>query len=109
MSLFAPPMNMSCQIITTTRNRFGDWVYDVGSSVACHFRENTITRRGAQMEINDADAMVWFPAGTDVEVGSVLLFEGKYYEVIEHVNARRLSDDTVQFIKCDLKRTGLVS
>jgi len=115
MTLFAPPMNMSCQIVTTTRDRFGDWVYDSGASVSCYFREINVQREAGaakdniHAESNDADAMIWFPAGTAVETGSLIFFDGFYYEVQRETKARRNFQSTVQFIKCDLKRTAVVS
>lgn len=109
MTLFAPPMNMTCELVVSSRNRFGDWVYGSEATVSCHFREISTVRRGSNMEINDSDAMLWVPAGTSIDSGSMVKFDGKFYEVQRTTDARRLSEATVQFIKCDLKRVVLVS
>jgi hypothetical protein len=109
MSLFHPPMNMTCDIVAFSRNRHGDWVQGISVSSICHFREISTVRRTVNMEIDDSDAMIWLPADTIVEVGQIVAFDGRYYEIQRHTKARRLSDPTPQFVKCDLKITTLVS
>lgn len=102
-------MNMDCSIVTTSRNRYGDWVNGVEVPAKCHFRQITTFLRMQNMEVNDADAMIWFYPDTNVSLGSTVLFDGQYYEIDRLNKARRLGESTVQFIKCDLKRTVLVS
>lgn len=115
MSLFTPPMNLVCSIVTTSRDRFGDWVYDSSSSVKCHFREinKSVDSKSAKDNLhtdsNDAEAIVWLPAGTNVDVGTVILFDSLYFKVNKITKGRRLSSSEVHFLKCELERTQGIS
>jgi len=99
---FFPSFNNVCQLVTQTRNRYGDYVQGVTVDVECVFRHITTIRRGNHMEVDDADAMLWVPVDTDISIGQIVLFQGGSYQVERYTEAQGLRDEP-QFIKCDLK------
>lgn len=101
--MFAPPFNRTCQKVTVTRNEWDDRIMGATSTLACHFRQIDVQNRMTHGEENDADAMVWFAAGTDIANGDTIIFDSVYYQIERIVKAVRLGEDIVQFIKCDLK------
>jgi len=100
---FAPPFNRTCQKVAVSRNAWNDRVMGVTSNLSCHFRQIDTQTRVDHGEEYDADAMVWFPAGTSIVDGDTIIFDSVYYQIERIVKAVRLGFDTVEFIKCDLK------
>lgn len=96
-----------CEVIATTRNDFGDEVEGVTQVLPCRWRDITLVRRGSHMDTSDANALVHFAADAPVERGSILKFDGEYYQVDEITKAKRLGETTVQFIKCGVTITNL--
>lgn len=102
---FAPTLNQTCQLITNTRNRYGDYILSSTASVSCWFRQIDLIQRSSHAEEINADAQVWFAAGTSVEKGQLVLFANIVYQ-IDKINFARTPFRTgIQFIKCDLKIT----
>lgn len=100
----------SCDIVTITRNKFSDYVATAYTPIACRWREMRAIRRGnhAELSVTDRDfKQVWFAAGAAVAPGTILRFEGIFYEITELLKARRLGSNTVQFIKCEVKVTDV--
>lgn len=97
----------SCEVIATTRNDFGDEVEGVTETLACRWRDITQVRRGSHEDTSDADALVHFAPDTTVVRGSILKYNGEYYQVEQITYARRLGEETVQFVKCQCTITNL--
>lgn len=97
----------SCDVVSTTRNDFGDEVEGVTATLACRWRDITQVRRGSHEDTSDADALVHFAAGTAVERGSILKYNGEYYQVEQITFARKLGSDVIEFIKCQCTITNL--
>lgn len=100
---FCPPLNRTCHKVAVTRDEWGDRIEGVTTSLACHFRQIDKLERVTHGEQNDADAMVWFSASTSVADGDTILFDGIHYQIEKITEAVRLGEDTVQFLKCELK------
>ena len=96
-----------CEVIATTRNDFGDEVEGVTQTLPCRWRDITLVRRAAHMDTSDANALVHFAPDAAVQRGSILKFNGEYYQVDEITYAKRLGETTVQFIKCGVTITNL--
>lgn len=96
-----------CSIITPVRNRYGDYALGTSVDEACRFREISTVQRGVHSELNDSDAMLWLSAETSAVKGSIVLFDGTYYQIERLTKARRLGESDVQFVKCDLKVTDI--
>lgn len=101
--MFAPPFNRQCQKVEVTRNEWDDRIMGPTATLQCHFRQIDFQTRINHGEQNDADAMVWFAAGTNISLGDTIIFDSVYYQVEKITKAVRLGEDTVQFIKCDLQ------
>lgn len=99
----------SCQLVNTTRDDFGQEITGVTETLNCRWRDITEVRRGANMDTNDAQSMVWFAAADQVKVtkGTILFYEGQYYQVDKCTKARRLGETTVQFVKCEVNVTTI--
>lgn len=97
----------SCQLIETTVDDFGQEISGTTQTLQCRWRDITDLRRGSHQDVPDATAQVWFAAGTNVERGSILLFEGQHYQIIRLTKAKRLGETTPQFIKCDVNITNI--
>lgn len=104
MADFYPAWNNTCQKVIVSRDEYGDYRQTSLQTLDCVFRIINTMRRGTHMEIDDADAMVWFPIETDVTLGTLLVKDGVYYQ-IERINYAQGLRNAPQFIKCDLKIT----
>lgn len=93
-------------------NEFGDRVYQTqGAGVACLYRDiSTFSRAQNRVDIT-LDGILWFDAGTDVERGQVWYHPDEGYLQIERVTRakRLLTDNTVQFIRCEVTKQRQVS
>jgi hypothetical protein len=92
-----------CDLISTTKNSYGDYIYQTTATLACRWRDIPTVIRGSHNELNDADSMVWLAPDSLVVKGSILKFEGYYYQVERLNSARRLGEGQIQFLKCDVK------
>lgn len=97
----------SCELITTGRNDYGDEIEGVTQTLACRWRDITLVRRGNHEDTSDASSLVHFAPDAPVERGSILKYNGEYYQVQKITFARRLGEMTVQFIKCEVIVTNL--
>lgn len=97
----------SCELVNVTRNDYGDEIEGVTATLPCRWRDITLIRRGAHTDNSDADSLVHFAPDAPVVRGSVLKFNGEYYQVNDITYAKRLGESTVQFIKCQVTITSL--
>lgn len=97
----------TCYVITMGRNEYSDYTEISRVAEACRFREITTVRRAPQQEILDSDALLHLAPTTAVVKGSIINFEGTYYQVERITFARRLGETEVQFVKADLKVTDV--
>lgn len=97
----------TCNIIAVIRNEYSDYVLGTRTAEACRFRFISTMRRETHNEVSDSDAMIWLAPSSSVVLGSIIEFENVFYQVERINKARRLGEDTVQFIKCDLKVTDV--
>jgi hypothetical protein len=93
----------TCEIVTATRNAYGDYVYSSGVTENCKFREISEIRRGTNQELDATDAMIWLSSSTTAVNGSIIKFDSVYYQVEKIIKAQRLGETDVQFIKAKLK------
>lgn len=93
----------TCQKITTTRNSYGDFVDGAHTNLSCRFRWILREDRGVHIDELDADAMVWFPTGTDIALGDVIIYQSYRFKVEKLIEARKLYKSTIEFIKCEVK------
>lgn len=103
----APPMNQTCEIGTTSRNRYGDYDATSWTETVCHLRYITDVRRSTQGEERQADAMVWLPADTAVAPGAIIRADGTTFQVERATKARDLYSSQIHFIKCLLEIINL--
>lgn len=96
-----------CELITTTRNDFGDEIQGATQTLACRWRDITQVRRGSHEDTSDADSLVHLAPDAPVVRGSILKYNGEYYQVEAITLARRLGETTVQFKKCSMVFTKL--
>lgn len=96
-----------CQVVETTLDDFGQEITGTTTTLPCRWRDITTIRRGANMDTADADSQVWFAASAvdQVKKGTILLFEGEYYQIDKRTKAKRLGETTPQFVKCDVNKT----
>lgn len=107
MALLDKYLVQSCSIVQTSRNSYGDYIYQILVSEPCRLREISTIRRNAHQEVNDSDAMLWLSPTTAAVKGSIILFDGVYYQIERIIKARKLDDATVHFVKCELKITDI--
>lgn len=90
-------------LITSRTNEGGDLIQEESAQVTCRFREiNDLSFQNGRDQLN-ADAMVWFAAGTSVALGDIFLYGNDYYRIDQMLPARGDSSE-VEFIKCGLMR-----
>jgi hypothetical protein len=103
-----PPFTHTAYKVTTTRNEYGDFIAVSSSPLSCHFREIGDVQANNSNEQVQADAMAWFNPHT-VALEDILLINGVHYRIEKITEARRLRNPTIQFVKCDLLRYGVIS
>jgi hypothetical protein len=103
-----PPMFNTATKSITTRNAYGDYIESSTVVLTCHFRDIT----ELQTQNNEAiisDAMAWFDANSGVVKGDILFIDDEYFKVSKVIQARRLNNPTVLFIKTFLNKYGRIS
>lgn len=103
MSPKAPPMNQTCEIVSTTRNAYGDYQETQSVSSKCHLRYITTVRRSSNGEEVQSDAMLWLPTDTQVDAGDIVHCDDTKFQVDRVNRARDLYSPIVHFLKCDLE------
>lgn len=95
----------TCKILNNVkRDEFASYIDDnTGVNESCRFRYINTIRRENHAEVSDSDAMLWLKYGTVAINGSIVLFEGVYYQIERLNRARKLGRSNVEFVKCDLK------
>lgn len=104
-----PPMNHTAYKVTTTRNAYGDFIASGTTTLKCHFRYITEQVSNVNDQQIQSDAMAWFEPDSGVEKEDIIKFEGEHYRVERVIQARRLRDPSVQFIKVELLKYGAIS
>lgn len=97
----------TCQLVTVTRTKYGDYKKSLSADEPCRYRPINSFQRVTFQEVKDADAMFWFRPNSTVTVGSILYYGGIYYQVERMTLAKRLGETTIQFKKCDVKVTDI--
>lgn len=97
----------SCELIQTNIDDFGQQISGVTQTLQCRWRDITDLRRGAHQDTSDATAQVWFAPSMPVARGSILKYNGEYYQVVRTTMAKRLGETAPQFIKCDVNITNI--
>ena len=95
----------TCELITTSIDDFGQRIYASAATLNCRWRDIPSVQRDSHHESSSADSMVWFAADEVVTKGSILRFDGNYYEVERITKARKLGGTAIQFLKCDVSAT----
>lgn len=96
-------MKQTANLVSATRNKYGDQVLQTKSAVACRFRYSTELERAPSREGEaPTDALVWFESDIVVTEGSIIEIEEKYWRITHITKARKMSGDTVEFLKCSL-------
>lgn len=100
----------SCTKITVTHNKYGDIEYGTTEDRSCLYRDISLSTRSPNRGEIDVDGIFWFDATDDWALGDVLLFEGEYYRVERLIKARRrVVDNSLKFIKCEVSRQRQIS
>ena len=97
-------LEQSCDILETTRDKYGDEVQQSVKTTNCRFRWITELERPGNREEIRSDAMLWLSPNEPVSEGSVIKFESDYFRVRKVTEARRLRGNTVYFLKCLLDK-----
>lgn len=95
--------------VTTSRNAYGDFTANGTTELKCHFRYIVEQVSNVNNEQVQADAMAWFEPDSGVDRQDIIKFEGQHYRVERIIKARTLNDPSVQFIKVDLLKYGVIS
>lgn len=93
--------NQDAKIIITSTDKHGDQVVSSETDILCRFRYFTEIDQSGNREglTTTADAIIWLAPELDVAEGTILYTDGKYWRVNRLVKARRMSGDTVEFLK----------
>jgi hypothetical protein len=104
-----PPMLHTAQVITHTRNAYGDYVATASTTIKCHFRFINEMITTGYNEAVQSDAMAWFEPDSGIVRESLVRIDGDYYRVEKVIKARKLRNPNVQFIKAYLAHYGVIS
>ena len=104
-----PPMLHTVYKVTKTRNAYGDYTASGETALKAHVRIINDLQTTSMNEQINSDALMWFEPDSGVVKGDILKFDGTHYRVERLTEARRLRNPTVQFIKCELLKYGMIS
>jgi hypothetical protein len=95
-----------CQLITPTYNKYGRRVYSSTETLSCKFRSISSLNRNTNTETTDCEGIFHFaPSNEDkIVLGAILQFEGITYEIDRVIEAKRLGESLIQFIKAEVSR-----
>jgi hypothetical protein len=103
-------LNQEGFIVETTTDKHGDQVEDKLTPVRCRFRYITGIEKGINAEdFQGSNAMIWFAPDANIEEGSVVQVDSKYWRVDRLIRARKMSGSTVEFLKAFVKNHQLVT
>lgn len=109
MGIISHILNQDGKIVTTTKDKHGDQVKTSEASVKCKFRYITQVDKNVSREgLDSSDAIIWFEPTENVIEGSIIKVDDSYWRVDKLVKARRLSGNTVEFLKAFVKKHSLV-
>lgn len=98
-------LQQSCSVITTFTDVHGDQVEGSSLAVNCRFRYITELDKAANAEIvNTTDAIIWLSPDVNVQEGTIMFAESQYWRISRLVRARRMKGNTVEFLKCYVKK-----
>ena len=95
--------------VTTTRNAYGDYTASGEVAHICHFRYITEQVTGTNSETIQSDSMAWFEPDSGIGRKDIIKFEGEHFRVERVIEARKLRNPVVQFIKVELLKYGVIS
>lgn len=104
-----PPYLHTVYKLSTTRNKYGDYIGSSETALTCHFREINELQHTGTSDMIQSDAMGWFEPDSGIERGDIIKFEGTHYKVERLTKARKLRNPNVQFIKVDFMKYGQIS
>lgn len=104
-----PPMFQTAFKQNYTRNAYGDFSTTTETELICHFRRRDDQVSGTGNETIQSDAMAWFEPDSGVQKEDILKINGEFYRVERIIEARKLRDPELQFIKTELLRYGTIS
>lgn len=104
-----PPMLHTCYKVTTSRNSYGDYTASGQTAIDCHFRYINQQISDSNNQVIQSDAMLWVEPDSGIDRKTIIKFEGEHFIVEKVTKARRLRETDVQFLKCDLKKYGVIS
>jgi hypothetical protein len=102
-------MNHTAYKVTTARNAYGDFTASGETALICHVRIITDIITDSNNETVNSDATMWFEPDSGVVKQDIIKYNGVHYRVERITEARRLRDPSVQFLKCDLLKYGVIS
>lgn len=104
-----PPMLHTAYKQTSTRNAYGDFESTSETAIPCHFRYITEQATASNNEQIQSDAMAWFEPDSGIARKDIIKFDNEFFRVERVTKARRLRDTTVQFLKVELLKYGVIS
>lgn len=108
MTLLTHIFKQVATIITVTTDGYGDQIPSIGESIMCRFRYFTEVDNNSHMEgVEASDAIIWVEPTANVSEGSIILVDGSYWRINRLVKARRINDNTIQFLKGFVKKHEL--
>lgn len=100
-------LTQDCELITTTTDKHGDQKQSASTSLKCKFRYISATDKQVNSEAFISEAMMWFTPDSGIVETNILKFDNQYWRVDRLVQARRLSDPTIQFLKAFVNKHSL--
>jgi hypothetical protein len=108
MGIISHTLQQLATIIQTRANAYGDQIFTSSGEYPCRFRYVTELDRNVNREgLETADAIIWFESTAPIKEGTIVSVDGYYWRVDRLIKARKLSGNTVEFLKALVKRHSL--
>lgn len=101
-------LKQDAYLITTTTDKYGSQNQTSSDAIKCRFRYITEIDKGVNMEsVVAGDANMWFKPDENIVEGSILKVDDNYWRVTRLIRARRMSGDTIEFLKALVSKHDL--
>lgn len=100
MGMIDHTLTQTGNLITTTKDAHGDQIQSASTPILCRFRYVTGIDKGENREaLAGIDAIIWLKSDSGAVEGTIIQVDGKYWRIDRLIKARKLSGDTVEFLK----------
>jgi len=103
MGILTHILSEECELLTTSKTKYGDQEQTATTTVSCRFRYITNVDKNLNAEAINSDATIWLDVDTDASEGQIVKYGGKYWRIDRLIKAHRFTSE-ILFTKAFVQR-----